>query len=72
MCVGGATDLISKPGFDFFDVIRSTEFRYRKVRRFISKGYHILLETYDVRNVCCLSSTCPSFVFSLLDGSVCS
>jgi len=70
MYIWDVTDLVSKPSFDFLDGIQSMEFRYRRVRMFISKEYHILLETCDIRNAYCLSSTCSSFVFLLLDGSL--
>ena len=70
MYIWGVADLVSESDFDFLDGIWGMEFRYRRVRRFISKEYRILLETCDIRNIYCLSSTCCSFVFSLLDGSL--
>ena len=33
--------LVSEPGFDFSDGIWSMDFRYRRVRRAISKNYHL-------------------------------
>ena len=50
MYIWGVTDLVSKPGFDFPNGIRSVELRYRRVRRVVSKVYHMLLETCNVRN----------------------
>lgn len=46
------------------------ELRFRRVKKVISKEYRILLETCDIGNACCLSFVYPSFVFSLLDGSL--
>ena len=47
----GVINLVSKPDFDFLDGIRSMEFKYKRVRRFISKGYGILLQTCDIGNI---------------------
>ena len=46
----GDADLVSEPGFDSPDGIRSVEFRYKRVRRVISKEYHILFQIHDIRN----------------------